>query len=357
MKTLIEGCGMDCAALLGELGMPPDCFTSPGADQITFADYVQILRHLVEVSGDETCSGSARQILVGTTPFLIGGVAGNISMKEALQRLADGYNFAHGGMYNRVSVSTNRLTYIIDDRDFPYSHPDFRRDRHAFIESILVSLHGLFSKLAFQPLSDRVLRITTRRQPSDPGGSFLRFWRAPIQMNGDYYSVQYDGRIADWPVRPIDEATYLSIFDAAADALGETHPEVSGTDYWSRRIGQVIASGVTNQSAVAATLGVSPATMRRRLVGEGAHFRTLRAQALNARARRLLALGEPAHRVATTLGFSDLRSFSRAFKAWNLVTPAVYQAEARARRNGSLTPPYHRRKSLPDSVSENVLDD
>lgn len=330
VKTLIEGCGMDCAKLLGELGIPPDCLTTLGADQITFADYVQILRHLIEVSGDETCSGSARQILVGTTPFLLGGVAPNISMKEALQRLADGYNFAHGGAYNRVRVSTNRLVYIIDDTDFPYSHPDLSRNRHAFIESILVCLHGLFNKLADRPLSERVLQITTRRQLSDPGGSFLKYWHAPIQMNGDYYSVQYDGRIADWPIRPIDEAAYLSIFDAAADAWGEKCRMVTGTDSWSRRIGQVISSGVTNQSAVAATLGVSPATMRRRLVGEGTHFRTLRAQALNARARRLLALGEPAHRVAATLGFSDLRSFSRAFKAWNLMTPTVYQAEASA---------------------------
>jgi len=332
VETLIEGCEIDCASLLGELGFRRDLFNAPGTDQITFADYVQILRYLVEVSGDETCTGSARQILIGTTPFLLGGVSRNLPMREAMQRLADGYNFAHGGIYNQVRLSKNRLVYSINDTDFPYSHPDFSRDRHAFIESILVSLHGLFCKLADRPLSDRVLRITTRRRPSDRGGSFLKFWHVPIQLSAGYYSVQYDGRIADWPVKPIDEAAYLSIFDAAAEAWGGDHPQFSGVDHWTRKIGQVITSGVTSQSAVAASLGLSPATMRRRLACEGAQFRALRAQALNARARRLLALKEPAHRVAATLGFSDLRSFSRSFKAWNLITPTAYQAETEAAR-------------------------
>lgn len=332
VETLIKGCGIDCASLLSELGLRRDLFNAPGTNQITFADYVQILRYLVEVSGDETCTGSARQILIGTTPFLLGGVSRNLPMREALRRLADGYNFAHGGIYNHVRLSRNRLVYIINDTDFPYSHSDFSRDRHAFIESILISLHGLFCKLADRPLSDRVLRITTRRRPSDSGGSFLKFWHAPIQMSADYYSIEYDGRIADWPVTPIDEVAYLSIFDAAADAWAGELREASGVDHWTRKISQVITSGVTNQSTVAASLGLSPATMRRRLAYEGVQFRALRAQVLNARARRLLALKEPAHRVAATLGFSDLRSFSRAFKAWNLITPTAYQAETEAAR-------------------------
>lgn len=327
VKTLIQGCNVECGTLLGELDLPGDCLEHGGSYRVSFADYVRILRHLVEVSGDETCTGSARRILVGTTPFLLGGVSKNTTLREAFQRLADGYNFAHGGSYNRVQASSNRLIYIVDDTDFPYSHADFSRDRHPFIESILVSLHGLFGRLAGQPLADRVLRVTTRRPADDPRGSFLKFWHAPVQRGAEYYSIQYDGRIADWPVQPIDEAAYLSIFDAATGLFVDDTEAASGGDYWTRRTGQLITSGAAIQSeAVAASLGLSPATLRRRLAGEGANFRSLRAGALNARARRLLALGEPAHKVAAALGFADLRSFSRAFKGWNRVTPAAFQA-------------------------------
>lgn len=78
---------------------------------------------------------------------------------------------------------------------------------------------------------------------------------------------------------------------------------------------------------VAARLGSSPATLRRRLTEEGASFRRLRDAANNDLARRWLAdeaLSVAA--VAERLGFSDTFSFSRFFGRLNGCTPARFRA-------------------------------
>jgi AraC-like DNA-binding protein len=71
------------------------------------------------------------------------------------------------------------------------------------------------------------------------------------------------------------------------------------------------------------------ATLRRRLESEGASFRDLRRDTLNEAAKRLLRRRSSVAEVAEELGFSDFRSFNRAFKAWNGVTPKAYADGAR----------------------------
>ncbi|RDS98780.1 AraC family transcriptional regulator, partial [Burkholderia contaminans] len=76
-------------------------------------------------------------------------------------------------------------------------------------------------------------------------------------------------------------------------------------------------------------MNTGPRTLKRRLHGEGTTFRALLAQARGAMAETLLgdarlSLAE----VAERLGFSDLSSFSQAFKRWYGVPPGAYRSAA-----------------------------
>src|SRR5262249_52170057 len=80
-----------------------------------------------------------------------------------------------------------------------------------------------------------------------------------------------------------------------------------------------------SQASVARRLGLSVATLRRRLKEEGhPGFRALRERAQNEAAKLLLAQRRHPREVAEELGFGDLRSFARAFKRLNGTTPAAY---------------------------------
>ncbi|RQR88040.1 AraC family transcriptional regulator [Burkholderia sp. Bp9012] len=78
---------------------------------------------------------------------------------------------------------------------------------------------------------------------------------------------------------------------------------------------------------MARLMSTSPRTLKRRLQEEGTTFRVLLAQARGMMAETLLG---DAHlsltEVAERLGFSDLSSFSQAFKRWYGVPPGAYRS-------------------------------
>ena len=95
-----------------------------------------------------------------------------------------------------------------------------------------------------------------------------------------------------------------------------------------------LARGVVEQSDVAVQMGVSVATLRRRLATEGASFRELRQSVLNETAKRLLLEKKPVAEVSDALGFSEFRAFNRAFKEWNGVTPKSVSESGRDLKAG-----------------------
>jgi AraC-like DNA-binding protein len=74
-------------------------------------------------------------------------------------------------------------------------------------------------------------------------------------------------------------------------------------------------------------MNTSARTLKRRLQEDGTTFRTLLNEARSAMAETLLS---DAHltltEIAERLGYSDLSSFSQAFKRWYGVAPQVYRA-------------------------------
>jgi len=84
--------------------------------------------------------------------------------------------------------------------------------------------------------------------------------------------------------------------------------------------------------ALAARLGCSPATLRRRLAAEGAGFRQIRDEVFDALAKSWLADGElTVEQIAERLGYSDGFAFRRAFRRRNGEAPLAFRRRARAR--------------------------
>ncbi|KVE99163.1 AraC family transcriptional regulator [Burkholderia vietnamiensis] len=78
---------------------------------------------------------------------------------------------------------------------------------------------------------------------------------------------------------------------------------------------------------MARLMNMSPRTLKRRLHEEGTTFRVLLAQARGAMAETLLGDARLSlTEVAERLGFSDLSSFSQAFKRWYGLPPGTYRS-------------------------------
>lgn len=299
---------------------------------ISLAEHFRLMRELTEASEDETLHLSKRMLAPGTTDFVIDTLQQAIGLEDAMKRAARAYNLAHGGYYNRVSRRGDRIVYAINDKDFPYS---FGGGKAAFalMEGLLIFLHAMLILAVGETLTAHLICVRTRRRRRDEGEGFLDFWPAPVRSGARDYALEYDLAALDLPVRrrragPPNVAAVYDVIDrmiAERERSGAIKP-------FRVRVREAIMEGIDNQNEVARKLGVSVATLRRRLAGSGVSFRRLRSDALNDAALRMLRQGRPLGEIADALGYVDIRSFSRAFKAWNSVTPTAYARRQSPRR-------------------------
>ena len=309
-------------------GLNIDCRSEDAI--ISLADWFRLFRRLIELSGEETVALSRRPLMIGTADLVVGYARQCGNLADALRRIAEACNVMHGGVYNIVEHRHGMLWYTIRDEGFPYTRPrdgvvDF------VLECTLIFLHATMSELAQQDLSPFLRKIGTRRAVRHGvGTAALTFWRVPVGLGNDTYSLSYDPVVAEFPVMPTRKATspriaihnrIISMAEARAAGMDGGQTEHGFTV----AVGQVLDGGIFDQREAARRLGVSVATLRRRLQDEGTGFRRLRAGAMCNYAKAHLVRSVEVAEVADDLGFSDPRAFTRAFKTWTGHTPSEWR--------------------------------
>lgn len=312
--TRASGAGLSVDTLAGELGI--DVSSINGSGSIPLTGFLKLQTRLTTLLDDETGRLSKRQLLSGSTELALSRLPSRGSLVDAMETVARSYNLLHGGEFNHVEERGDGIALVTDDRNFPYTLDD---DEQIFfvMETTLLFVHALL-RLIVPSIAAGGWRRTELRRPSGPS-------RVPFDehVNVAYgrqtYALIYDqhtaSRVVTFP--PPGSITLEAVTDEQIRLLE------GGLDdkTFSGRVRMLIDEGAADQSSVARALGMSVATLRRRLVEEGAGFRALRIEALCAQAEKLLRTDMPLVQVAERLGFSDVRSFSRAFKSWTGQTP------------------------------------
>ena len=88
----------------------------------------------------------------------------------------------------------------------------------------------------------------------------------------------------------------------------------------------------------AVTLGMSVATLRRRLTAEGTGFNEIVNDIRRTVAETFLVSDVPASEISQLLGFAHVPAFYAAFRRWTGATPATYRARLAALESGPLVP-------------------
>lgn len=320
--------GVDAAAELAALELPPDLMSRSERERLSLADYYRIQNRFSLLFGDETCHLSERQLLPGSTDFVLRNVGESRTLFDAMKVIAKSYNLLHGGEYNSVLRKDGVVEYVIDDSNFPYADSLSDDDRFFSIESTLIFLHCMLTTLSPDAAS-AILRLYVRRPERDGECGHLSYWSAPVRFGARRYRVIFDAGKALSPMTPpapealTSSAVYGKILEAVTRSA-----DGAASGAVREQVRDALARGVVEQKAVAAQLGVSVATLRRRLQSEGVSFRTLRRDVLNETARRLLRDKQPIPEVSEKLGFAEFRSFNRAFKEWNGMTPKAFMRQS-----------------------------
>jgi AraC-like DNA-binding protein len=299
-----------------------------GGERVRLADYFRLLRWLAATAGEETFALSQRPVLFGAAELVLSRAGASATLGEALQRIAATYNLLHGGDYNRVEWRGAQLVYAIRDDGFPYTRASYDDDLRFALESALIFLVGAVCELAQDDVTGSIRRVLTKRpEPDGAGAPALGFWTAPVLFGAEEYALAFDGALAGRPLAarpgelPADVAVHNRILELIESRrLHLEQPAIAPA------VRRALLDGAPDQAAVARRLGLSVATLRRRLAEGGDSFRAIQQDVLNARAQARIREGVLLAEVSEELGFSDLRAFTRAFRRWNGRTPSAFRA-------------------------------
>ncbi|NNU16149.1 helix-turn-helix transcriptional regulator [Parvularcula sp. ZS-1/3] len=268
---------------------------------------------------DEARAFSKRQLLPGSTGLVLSQLPREVTLAEAAARVADAYNLLHGGLFNRVVHRGGTVILQTDDRTFPFSVTD-EETVFSVMEETLLFTHGLLCLVTGRLARDGLVGIQIRRKRGQPSVPFQRLTR--VTQGGAVYALRYDAamaqEVAPRPAR--EDLTFEAVIRSQIDILRSIEGDA---EQFSDIVMRTMREGVVSQAEVAMALDVSPATLRRRLAEEGTSFREVAADLMIERADALLATSLPLAEIGERLGFSDVRSFNRAYRAQTGVTPAA----------------------------------
>ncbi len=321
-----KNAGIDPALLLQETALSESVLDLTSETSVSLADYYRIQNRLAVLIGDETCHLSERQLIPGSTDFVLRHVGECTSLQQAMRVIAESYNLLHGGAFNRVEAAGTHIDYIIDDRAFPYTFEPESDQAYFAMESTLIFLHCMLVTICPQNAEGALTALRLRRPARDSSCNHLSYWQVPVRFGQPVYAVRFKAH-AMAKAMPRPAATHLSA-RAVYETIQSTVERSSSNSIKTMRtlVEDHFHQGIYEQHEIAAELNISVATLRRRLAEESVSFRDLREDMLNKQAQLLLREGRSVSEVAEQLGFAEFRSFVRAFKNWNGVTPTAFVA-------------------------------
>lgn len=182
---------------------------------------------------------------------------------------------------------------------------------------VLRDVLGSEFQLTSLELSYRDAPTAASRTPQRISGTTLRYGQKANQMS-------FEHQYLDRPLPQANPVTATMCERMCTELLGRRRTRLDTVAFVREYLSSRSFSSPPQLKDLAKLLNTSERTLKRRLQDEGASFRTLTNAARQARAEALVTEGKLSlTEIAETLGFSDLSTFSQAYKRWTGESPSA----------------------------------
>jgi AraC-like DNA-binding protein len=241
-------------------------------------------------------------------------------------RLADG--LLNGKRYCTIMNESVRMNVVQDDRTFAvaldYLDVDRQSDRHQ-IEFWLVTMVRICRQVTDTRMAPRYLRIRHRRHETP--AEMRSFFGCDVEFGADRDEIVFPARVTSLPI--VGRDNYLNdLLTLYAEGALANRPQerTSLRSAVERVLAELLPHARASAPNVARQLAISTRTLFRKLGEEGLAFSEILDETRAALAKRYLAERDlPVTEIAWLLGYSDLSSFTHAFKRWTGMTPRQFR--------------------------------
>ena len=285
---------------------------------------MQVIRNLVNILGTDFPLGIEAGFRHHVTTF---GVFGFAILSCASARAA--LNLT--SRYLRLSCAYCHLE-IMEEGDqtiFVLSHDELPADIGRFLaERDCATVLSLQREVL--PMQLPVARVDVALPPPVYAGQLAGLTGYSIRFNQSRICIVIDSQLLDLPLPQADQYT-LARYEAECQQL-MARRSVLGS-YAKQLRDRLLAqsSHFPGLEEMAQQLGVNAKSLQRRLAGEGTTYKAIIDNVREDLATDLLnSTSLSVEDIAELLGYSEISSFSRAFKRWKGVSPLHFKAPAKA---------------------------
>ncbi|MDD2546178.1 MAG: AraC family transcriptional regulator [Burkholderiaceae bacterium] len=315
--------GMDPARALAQAQIAPQRLQDDTA-RITAWQMERISEAAMRELDDEALGWFSRRLPWGSYGLLARASISAPSLGLALARWCRHHGLLTEGITLRLGEEGGMAEVRLDDLP-PPSHPLLREFCHV---SVLRNIHGL----ACWFIDSRIPLLEAQFSSPAPAhqGSYAVLFPtpAPVRFGAPYTALRFDARYLDLPLRR-DEAALNKLLQNALPLMVQAYRRDRLLVERVRQWLHTLPAAQQTAEGLAPALHLSPRTLHRQLHEQGASLQALKDAVRRERAETLLTRGRQAiKQVAQAAGFSNEKSFSRAFRQWTGLTPGEFRRQA-----------------------------
>ena len=324
------------AQVLAAAGISPQLLLQDAA-RVPASAFARLWMAVARTLDDEFFGLDARRMKVGTFAMLCHALVGQPTVGQALRAALRGFGLVFDDLSATLRVSGETAAITLDNRiGQRLADPAQAADARRFAdETLLVMLHGLLCFLAGRRVQPRRLDWA---HPAPAHADEYRRMFGPLQVfDAPATALQLDARLLAATVA-VDAAALKAFLRDAPQSVFLKQVAGGGLAEQLRRqlrLALARAEPTPTLTMLAAGLGLSAATLRRRLLAEGQGWQPLKDAVRRELALQWLAEGRlTVAAVAERLGFEDASTFYRAFRKWTGLAPRAWRGHRQATAPG-----------------------
>lgn len=318
LKVLIDESGYDqknVPRLLARAGAPATLFSDSG--EYLNSEFVWRLLSIVGYDLDDECLGFFnRPVRSGSTELMIARAMQEPTMGRAMAAFAKAGKILWPDMGLQFRRRNGELHFSLTCKNL-HALPDAAQ---IFLEIACIPFFCIFQWLTDEEI--HATRVHIAHSRPDNAVHLLAALNCPVLFDGEGVEIIFPESIADLPTaKRVLSQWGRGILEVLIEAQ-QKHNQSFASQKLQTLVRGALHRGIRSQSAIANSVAMSVATLRRRLMMEKTSFRELSDQVFRETVVALIARGDSIETITAKAGYADARSFRRAFQRVFDVSPS-----------------------------------